>query len=388
LLVLSPLAQICRTAAVAPLMQHQVEEIAESARLLDRQQSSSTFTVVTGITTISPQTRLEIRQMEKNVDQWNIYLLGLRHFMQADEKDKLSYYQIAGIHGRPFVPWDGVPAAPGIEGPGYCIHNSQLLLPWHRPYLALFEQVLYTHIIAVVNTFSGAQKTRYTQAALSWRQPYWDWAAAPPVNQSVFPSSLTRQNVTVTMPNGTATISNPLYAFQFHPVTQQDFTYDPWSEWQTTLRAPPGPTSDAVSHDELLGPILDNSRISFRDRLYNLFTSYSNFSEFGTEAYTFGSTPIRNADSLESIHDVLHGITGSGGHMTYLDYAAYDPIFWLHHTMIDRCFALWQAVNPNSYVVPTKMYTNSFTIPQNQVVDINTREYCNDCSIVCGTDSL
>lgn len=30
------------------------------------------------------------------------------------------------------------------------------------------------------------------------------------------------------MPNGTNTIDNPLYAFEFHPVSVQDFYYDPW----------------------------------------------------------------------------------------------------------------------------------------------------------------
>jgi len=102
-----------------------------------------------------------------------------------------------------------------------------------------------------------------------------------------------------------------------------------WSDWQTTLRAPlGGQVSNAVSQDQIIAPILDNSRVSFRDRLYNLFTSYSNFSEFGTDSYAF-NTPLRNVDSLESIHGVLHGLTGSDGHMTYLDYSAYDPIFWL-----------------------------------------------------------
>lgn len=125
--------------------------------------------------------------------------------------------------------------------------------------------------------------------------------------------------------------------------------------------------------DNAIGPILDNSRISFRDRLYNLFTFYNNYSEFSTESYTFG-TAFRNADSLESIHDVIHGATGSGGHMTYLDYSAYDPIFWLHHMMVDRVFALWQTINPDSFVKPTAAFQDSFTIPQGTILDGSTRK--------------
>ena len=71
---------------------------------------------------------------------------------------------------------------------------------------------------------------------------------------------------------------------------------------------------------------------------------------------------VQNADSLESIHDAIHSIVGSNGHMTYLDYSAFDPAFFLHHAMIDRCFALWQALYPDSYVEPMQAVEQTFTI--------------------------
>ena len=36
-------------------------------------------------------------------------------------------------------------------------------------------------------------------------------------------------------------------------------------------------------------------------------------------------------DSLEAVHDTVHTTVGSGGHMSEVPYAAFDPIFWLHH---------------------------------------------------------
>jgi tyrosinase len=199
--------------------------------------------------------------------------------------------------------------------------------------------------------------------------------------------------VNVIMPNGSTTIANPLYAYRFHPVSMGDFYYQPvsdegshkgicytkancrtqWGYWNTSLRAPNTDGVDAYSQDGSIGPILDNSRISFRDRLYNLFTFYGNYSEFSTESYNFGGE-FKNADSLESIHDVIHGATGSGGHMTYLDYSAYDPIFWLHHMMVDRAFALWQAVYPDSYVEPNVAWQGSYTIPERARIDMDTRK--------------
>ena len=128
-----------------------------------------------------------------------------------------------------------------------------------------------------------------------------------------------------------------------------------------------------MSQDAQLGPVFDNNRVSFQDRLYNLFTFYSNFSQFGNEAWMH-SGGVSNADSLESIHDAIHGILGSNGHMTYLDYSAFDPSFWLHHAMIDRCFALWQAIYPDSYVEPMAAIEQSYTVKVGDVVDINSRE--------------
>lgn len=128
-----------------------------------------------------------------------------------------------------------------------------------------------------------------------------------------------------------------------------------------------------MSQDAALGPVFDNNRVSFQDRLYNLFTFYSNFTQFGNEAW-MQSSGVSNADSLESIHDAIHGILGSNGHMTYLDYSAFDPSFWLHHAMIDRIFALWQAVYPDSYVEPMAAIEQSFTVKVGDVMDVNSRE--------------
>jgi tyrosinase len=46
---------------------------------------------------------------------------------------------------------------------------------------------------------------------------------------------------------------------------------------------------------------------------------------------------------LEDIHDSVHGWTG--GDMGQVARAAFDPIFWSHHCMIDRVWYLWQLKN-------------------------------------------
>lgn len=47
---------------------------------------------------------------------------------------------------------------------------------------------------------------------------------------------------------------------------------------------------------------------------------------------------------LEDIHGQIHGWVG--GTMASVAFAAYDPIFWAHHSMVDRVWRLWQLRHP------------------------------------------
>lgn len=61
---------------------------------------------------------------------------------------------------------------------------------------------------------------------------------------------------------------------------------------------------------------------------------------------------LRNPDfftfqtQLESLHDGVH--VWAGGTMQSIYTAAYDPIFWAHHCMIDRVWYLWQLRHPGA----------------------------------------
>ena len=111
--------------------------------LLKRQDSNIPFPV-TGVQIGQVLPRYEIRDLQNNYpDQFNVYLLGLQRLQQVDQSDFLSWFQISGIHGVPRTPWNGVAGVSGgNNNPGYCTHTSNLFLPWHRPYLALYEVCL------------------------------------------------------------------------------------------------------------------------------------------------------------------------------------------------------------------------------------------------------
>ena len=74
--------------------------------------------------------------------QWTLFILALERFKALPVEQKLSYFQIAGIHGYPATSWDGAdPPAnlPKDADPFYCAHNSLTFPTWHRPYMLVFE---------------------------------------------------------------------------------------------------------------------------------------------------------------------------------------------------------------------------------------------------------
>jgi tyrosinase len=53
----------------------------------------------------------------------------------------------------------------------------------------------------------------------------------------------------------------------------------------------------------------------------------------------------------QQLHNRVHGWVG--GSMGIIAVAAYDPIFWAHHTMVDRLWSLWQTTHSNRGPRPT-----------------------------------
>lgn len=70
---------------------------------------------------------------------WDLFVQCLSDLQQRPQTTIDSWYQIAGIHGRPYAAWDNVKRAQGATAGGYCPHSSVLFPTWHRPYIQLLE---------------------------------------------------------------------------------------------------------------------------------------------------------------------------------------------------------------------------------------------------------
>jgi tyrosinase len=323
----------------------------EAHKLFVRQ---STSTPITGPVNAGIVNRMPIQVLQTSEpDTFNILMWAWYVIENVAETNSLSYYQMSGIHGRPFIPWQE-PSSPSQDtSTGYCTHDSALFATWHRPYLSLIEQRLTAHALNEAGKFSSDVRTRWQNAARRVRLPYWDWSSSD--LRSSIPAIIRTPKIFVTRPgtNGVPTrveIPNPLYQYRFTNTDLKNQHFEGF--WRTAAATRRHPPPSGTSSDNNAADLeMRNTYQSRRQNTYNLF-SIPSFREFSNTAFSAGGQP-NSWTSIESIHNEIHvNIGGDLGHMTLVDYSAFDPIFWLHHCNVDRLVAMYQAVYPGRVVTP------------------------------------
>jgi len=204
----------------------------------------------------------------------------------------------------------------GLPLPMYCQHHTILFLPWHRAYLYFFELSLQDRVGGV---------------ALPW----WDWSSRPAEGSGI-PSLYTQAEA------GGAT--NPLLASPI-PAAAQTASMDEGAPPTTTSRSPgavDGLPTAAEVQEVLAAP---------------------NFLDF--------------SQRVENLHDRVH--VWVGGTMAEIPWAAYDPLFFAHHCMIDRLWALWQLEHPGdappAQTLPEALPPFNMTVAQTLAINSLGYEY-------------
>ncbi|OCL09390.1 Di-copper centre-containing protein [Glonium stellatum] len=369
---------------------------------------------ITGIPLI-PGEGLPLRQEitawynnDANKYQISLFMQALTIFKKVPVDQLLSFFQIAGIHCYPLVGWDGEkgvpePGKPTDPFPGYCAHNRVTFPTWHRPYMLLYEQVLYSIMGDIITSWnlSGAEEKTWRTAASQFRLPYWDWARKQDYWKNfAIPQVCTLDYIDVTLPGGQKkSIPNPLVGFTnpmqidgknvamgdpaMGPNAIKDDTDVPdgweplpWSKCIGTSRygilsgVPPEEWINGVNNWQGANaamadpPWYGQGSGSFADAVSRMF-SPGYFDSWETFASTIHNNPssATNFMSIEFIHNIIHNATGGLymseseakgnpgyqglglGHMSDVPVAAFDPIFWFHHCNIDRQLAIWQILN-------------------------------------------
>ncbi|KAF5682087.1 tyrosinase precursor [Fusarium circinatum] len=262
---------------------------------------------------------------------WDLYMRAVRSMYDAKETDWKSYFQVAGIHGKPFIQWNGGGGRSGNGWPGYCPHGESIFLTWHRPYVMLYEQILVEHAKRLANLYPSKYRKQYVDAANNLRAAYWDWAL------DGIPSILTQQNVAVKVPNGsglkTINMKNPLYTYNF-PKDALNNKYGSWDdEHRVRIYHCPAPDSFPSSANKLL------RQRPYKQWVYDVMTRPTTFNQFASTG--------ANGASLEQIHNAIHWDASCAGQFLATEFSGFDSLFWLHHANVDRLWAYWQAMHPS-----------------------------------------
>jgi tyrosinase len=184
----------------------------------------------------------------------------------------------------------------GLPLPSECgiAHGHPAFLPWHRAYLLRFEQALRDtgHDVML---------------------PWWDWTRTREV-----PAIYKEENA----PEGSP---NPLYSARISELARQQGARAEGKKGEVTRWL-------AQFEETVRQPGFSGARLPTRAEIEYTIAEHKQYDQFRSE--------------LEDYHGEVH--IWVGGHMGNLPFAAFDPIFWAHHCMIDRIWRVWQLEHPGA----------------------------------------
>lgn len=206
------------------------------------------------------------------------------------------------------------------------------------------------------NLFPTTTRARYQAAARSFRVPYWDWAANPPAGETFFPRAISDETVSIVTPQSdgkVVRVTNPLFAYQFKPLNPNGadfanlrgtpvsvqhlwrcmvYSLSQYDKWPTTLRYPTNVRAvDAKSNQALVEPAAATQAASLQGDVYVLLNdpSYKTLEAFSSNEWHQPTRSSRSSrlGSIEDLHGNIHSCVGGPmGHMSQLQYSAFDPI--------------------------------------------------------------
>ncbi|ODA77342.1 hypothetical protein RJ55_06970 [Drechmeria coniospora] len=324
------------------------ELVVVGAWLLDTASLALAQTVAYPITGVvppaswNPSLRQNINVLAASGAQWDLYIQALNEMQQTSYTDPLSYFQVSGIHGAPFIEWNGSGRQTNFRGwTGYCPHGESMFVAWHRAYIILFEQILVDTARRIALRYPPSRQAEYKTAAELLRSPYWDWAA-----DSTVPSSTTTQTVWVNVPSGNGIawqlVNNPLYTYRIpqQVLNGQYGRFDAFNRARILRCSFAGQSYPATANAYL-------SQRNLRAWTYDSFARSRTFSQFVSAGSAYG---------LENLHNVVHTDATCGQQFTNPDLAGFDPLFMLHHTNVDRLWAYWQAIRPAEAIFHNTYY--------------------------------
>ena len=270
--------------------------------------------------------RLPLHEFVQNDQKLKSLRRGVAGMKSRKPSDPLSWFYQAAIHGVTEQLFceaaDDDPDIFKVDRDKYwnqCPHfgqNSANFLPWHRAYTYHFEKILRLHV--------GED---------DFALPYWDYSLP---SQKTFPKEFGIEHLDGDVSNNDPKNINPL----FH--AQRDFFLCGYEH----------PFTDQLPLTELSSRAVDSSRaLSAVDFFGDDESSGLGGGVYDSDTSTRG---LLEQSPHDQIHRAVGGVvTGVGGDlnpgtsiggMAIPMTAGFDPIFPIHHSNIDRLWALWSCM--------------------------------------------
>ncbi|PRW59760.1 tyrosinase superfamily [Chlorella sorokiniana] len=314
--------------------------------------------------------------------QRSLFLQALAAMQATPWQDVESYFQLAAIHGIPYMAYDGAvnPESPYVEGQeflvsgesysrdgGYCPHLRVTFPTWHRAQLLSFEAVVRKRALEIAQSYAHrTDAAQWCAAAHQLALPYFDWASLE-VQRTGLPAFFEQRSVTVDAPSGRKTIPNPLKGYTIPSAA----AFPPYGSCTTprvvkkrvyTCTTWRGEAQDIT---EALQQGVQQQR--FDIAVFMASNTWSCMSNADITAEEAQAQRCNGQASLEAVHDFFHETVG--GWMPHVPHASFDPIFWLHHAFVDKLFALWQLENPTVGLSPQLDLEGTYWYPPGTVVN-------------------
>ena len=314
----------------------------------------------------------------------------LKNFRAALAKMKSldGYYQ----DERSFAYWARMHA-------NLCQHGWEEFLTWHRLYLYYFELHLQDNIPSVT-------------------LPYWDWTdnTTPNLDASLFDGSVTDPSAKTD--NGVIPDAYQCFLTQdgwdalkaggvvpadvlqkLETVVQSGKSYNSGLRLFAAAGITYGQNkaSDAAIMKTLaeVNPLWHPLRWPGGDKgiIFEAYPTPDDVQRILTipSFFTFGSGPMNNHffGALENIHNLIHNFSGGAnpnyvmgtnpadrnnepqfGDMVSAGVTAFDPIFWGHHSNVDRLWAQWSGLHPGAGPDNMSAVLPPFTLDVGDTLDI------------------
>ena len=253
-----------------------------------------------------PRTRKDIWKLAATDDTLKWYARAVGVMQSRPVTDPTSWRYQGAIHG--YDPDQDPFAQPGEQLPSpddqetfwsRCQHGSWFFFPWHRAYLHYFEEIVRKAI---------REDLKAPNVADTWALPYWNYSDPANPQARCLPPAFCDPK----FPDGGP---NPL---------------------RVDAR------TDGANDGQPLGKFPDDVELATCMKKLGFINSSggagANFGGGRTGFSHRGGVP----GSTEIVpHGSMHDAVGNPGWMDSFETAALDPIFWIHHSNIDRLWEVW-----------------------------------------------